>query len=125
MQTILSTRDVPAPQAFEYWHDVASRRISPHEGKPADRTHFAAEIQIGSLVDLHLMIWNVSPSEFDVTSRHVTHFNDDNLFLVRLAAGRAVIELGEHEIVPQVGDMWLLDPRLPNRGRLHEHPLPA
>jgi AraC family transcriptional regulator, positive regulator of tynA and feaB len=83
---------------------------------PESRLGFEAEMQIGSLAEISLLSFIVSPGKFARTARHVERAADDELFVNLQLSGQAMFEQNSREVVLKAGDFILLDPLLPYTG---------
>jgi hypothetical protein len=115
MQSIFSTAEVPPRHRYDYWHEIACRRIIEHDGKPEDPGTFEGEIRAGFLIDIGVLEWSASPLTIDRTTRHIGHARNDDLIFLRLTAGNLSVEQDGRQTILKAGDMILLDPRLPHR----------
>jgi AraC-like DNA-binding protein len=117
VKTVFSTSDVHPRDAFDYWHEILCKKMVPHACMPRDRHAFRAEIQSASLADIDLVYYESSPMQNDVTAHHVAQASADKLFVRRQIAGAFIIEQGGREALVKAGDIVLLDPRRPMRGK--------
>ena len=117
MRTIFSTTDVHPRDRFDYWHEVASRNLLGHESEPECRQSFQAELQVGAIAGLALVMFGNSPMTVEVTACHAAHANTDQLFICRQLAGKLLLEQEGREAILEPGHITLLDPRLPYSGR--------
>src|SRR4029077_6548122 len=102
---------------FDYWHEILCRQVMPHDCTPQARQAFRAELQSTPLADIHLVYYESTPIRNDVTARHVAHANADELLVRRQVAGKFIVEQDGREAVLEAGDIILLDPRRPMRGK--------
>jgi hypothetical protein len=117
METVFSTGEVHPRDRFEYWHHVACQHIVKHESQPECRLTFQASIQIGSLSDVGLVLFESSPMEVVREPRHIAQAAGDELFICRQLSGRLALEQNGREVVLEDGHITLLDPLLPYVGR--------
>jgi AraC family transcriptional activator of tynA and feaB len=117
VKTVFSTADVHQRDAFDYWHEILCKRVVRHDCTPEDRQAFRAKLQSASLADIDLVYYESAPMQNDVTARHVGHANADELFVRRQIAGVFAVEQDSREAVLEAGDITLLDPRRPMRGK--------
>jgi AraC-like DNA-binding protein len=117
MPTRFSTDAFHPRDRFDYWHEMLCRKVVPHDCTPQARQAFRAELQSTPLADIHLVYYESTPIRNDVTARHVTHANADELLVRRQIAGRFIVEQDGREAVLEAGDVILLDPRRPMRGK--------
>ena len=120
MKTLFSTTEVHPRHRFDYWHDVACKTLINHDSTPECRQTFRAELQVGALADIDLVLYESSPMYCSVTVRHVGHANAEELFIFRQLAGVLVLEQDSRDLVLEAGDITLLDPRLPMVGKYLE-----
>jgi hypothetical protein len=114
VETLFSTRNIHPRDRFDYWHSISSKNLVGHESRPECRETFAAELQVASLADIRLLLFENSP--MDVWGPRAT---SDDLFVCRQFAGRLAISQNAHDAVLERGDITLLDPLLPYAGRFH------
>jgi AraC family transcriptional regulator, positive regulator of tynA and feaB len=117
VKTVFSTADVHQRDAFDYWHEILCKKVVRHDCTPERRQTFRAELQSTSLADIDLVYYESSPMLNDVTVRHVGDANADQLLVRRQIAGMFVVEQDGREAVLEAGDITLLDPRRPMRGK--------
>jgi AraC-like DNA-binding protein len=117
MQKLFSTDEVHPQKRFDYWHSVACETIVNHDARPQARPSFHAKIEVGSIADLGIVIFENSPMAVHRTGAQIAKSNNDDLFLCRQSSGQLAIEQESRELVLREGDMTLLDPALPYRGR--------
>jgi AraC-like DNA-binding protein len=116
MRKLFSTTDVHPRDRFKYWHDVACRNVTMHDAVPESRLGFEAEMQIGSLAEIRVIIYKASPTKIACTTRHVERATDDDLLVLLQLSGQAMFEQNSQEVMLEVGDITLLDPLLPHTG---------
>jgi AraC family transcriptional activator of tynA and feaB len=117
VKTVFSTADVHQRDAFDYWHEMLCRKVVRHDCTPEHRQTFRAKLQSTPLADIDLVYYDSSPMQNNVTARHVGHANADQLLVRRQVAGAFVVEQDSREAVLEAGDITLLDPRRPMRGK--------
>src|SRR5260370_19878514 len=120
MQTVFSTADVHPRDAFDYWHEILCKKVVRHDCTPEARQAFRATLQSASLADIDLVYYESAPMQNDVTVRHVAYANADELLVRRQIAGAFVVEQDGCEAVLETGDITVLDPRRPMRGKYLE-----
>jgi AraC-like DNA-binding protein len=117
VKTVFSTADVHQRDAFDYWHEILCKKVVRHDCMPEHRPTFRAKLQSKSLADIDFVYYDSSPMLNNVTVRHVGHTNADELLVRRQIAGGFVVEQDSREAVLEAGDIPLLDPRRPMRGK--------
>jgi AraC family transcriptional activator of tynA and feaB len=117
VRTVFSTADVHQRDAFDYWHEILCKKVVRHDCSPEQRQTFHAELQSAPLADIDLVYYASSPMLNDVTARHVGHANAEEIFVRRQIAGTFAVEQDSRAAVLEAGDMILLDPRRPMRGK--------
>jgi AraC family transcriptional activator of tynA and feaB len=120
MQTVFSTADVHPRDAFDYWHETLCKKIIRHDCTPEARQDFHAELQSASLGDIDLVRYESAPMQNDVTVQHIAYANADEVFVRRQITGVFVFEQDSREAMLEAGDIILLDPRRPMRGKYLE-----
>jgi AraC family transcriptional activator of tynA and feaB len=117
VKTVFSTADVHQRDAFDYWHEMLCKSVIRHDCTPEHRQTFCAKLQSTPLADIDLVYYESSPMQNVVTLRHVGHTNPAQLLVRRQVAGAFVVEQDGREAVLEAGDITLLDPRRPMRGK--------
>jgi AraC-like DNA-binding protein len=102
MQTILSTEGMRPADAFEYWMDVACKKIIEHTADPFDRQNFSAEVNAGSLADLTILNWRQGP-----VSGH--NKRGDDLLLMLPYKGSTKFVFTDRCVTLDDGSMLLVD----------------
>jgi AraC family transcriptional activator of tynA and feaB len=117
MKTIFSTADVRPCDRFDSWHAAARQYIIDHDSHPDCRLTFAARLSCAALDEMTFVSFESSPMTVSHTSRHVAQATPDELFICRQLAGALLLEQDGREVALKTGEMTMLDPRLPYRGR--------
>jgi AraC family transcriptional activator of tynA and feaB len=117
MEQLFSTETVHPRDRFDYWHDVACRNLLKHDSRPECRLKFQAAIYAGRLADLGLMLFNNSPMGVSRTQHQVARATSDELFVCRQMSGLLALEQNGREIEIEAGDVTLIDPLIPYRGK--------
>lgn len=117
MEQLFSTETVHPRDRFIYWHDVACRNLLEHDSQPECRVKFQAAIYAGRLANLGLILFNNSPMDVSRTSRQIARATSDELFLCRQMSGLLELEQNGREVALEAGDVTLIDPLIPYRGR--------
>ena len=117
MEQLFSTETIHPRDRFDYWHDVACRNIVKHESRPECRLKFEAAIYTGRLADLGLILFNNSPMGVSRTPHQVAQATNDEFFVCRQMSGLLALEQNGREITIETGDVTLLDPLIPYRGK--------
>jgi AraC-like DNA-binding protein len=117
VETIFSTQRIHRRDKFDCWHSVACKQIVDHDSRPEARLSFNAEIELGTLGDLELILFNNSPIQVSHTAAHVSRVKSDHLFVCRQMSGSALLEQETREIALDAGSVMLLDPLLPYSGK--------
>ncbi|MEA2870414.1 MAG: hypothetical protein QOH67_390 [Hyphomicrobiales bacterium] len=117
MERLFSTDTVHPRDRFDYWHDVVCRNVLQHDSQPECRVKFQAAIYAGRLADLGLVLFNNSPMDVSRTSHQVARATSDELFVCRHMSGLLELEQNGREVAIEAGDLTLIDPLIPYRGR--------
>ena len=121
MKKLFSTADVHQRDRFDYWHEVACKNLVKHTARPLCRSTFDAELEDGSLAGIGLVRFENSPMDVSHTLQHVSHSQNDDLFLCLQISGALALEQDTREVMLSAGDMTLLDPMQPYVGRFLPH----
>jgi AraC family transcriptional activator of tynA and feaB len=116
MKTVFSTNNVHARDRFDFWHGVACKNLVDHDSLPECRVAFDAQIEMGYLGNLELVLFHNSPMQVSHTARHIAHARSDHVFVCRQVAGVILLEQDTRQIALEAGDVALLDPLLPYEG---------
>jgi hypothetical protein len=116
MRKLFSTNDVHPRDRFEYWYDVACRKIMIRDEVPKSRVGFEAEMYVGSLAEIRLIRFSTSSTQIAHTTRNVERTTDGDLIVYLQLSGKAMFEQNSREVMLEAGDVTLLDPLLPFRG---------
>jgi AraC-like DNA-binding protein len=81
------------------------------------RANFEAEIEVGALGNLELILFRNSPMQVSHTVAHASSAKSDHLFVCRQLSGEVVLEQDTREIMLGAGSLTLLDPLLPYKGK--------
>jgi AraC family transcriptional regulator, positive regulator of tynA and feaB len=117
VETIFSTQRIHRRDKFDYWHSVACKQIVDHDSRPDARLSFDAEIELGTLGNLELILFNNSPMQISHTAAHASRIKSDHLFVCRQLSGSVLLEQETREIALDAGSVVLLDPLLPYSGK--------
>jgi AraC-like DNA-binding protein len=117
MKTIFSTTGLRQQDRFDSWHAAARQYVIDHDARADCRLNFEAKLCSATLDGLNLVSFETSSMTVSHTSRHAAQATGDELFVCRQLAGTLLLEQGYLEVALRSGDMALLDPRLPYRGR--------
>lgn len=117
METIFSTQRIHRRDKFDYWHSVACKQIVDHDSRPEARLSFDAEIELDTLGNLELILFNNSPMQISHTVAHASRIKSDHLFVCRQLSGSVLLEQETREIALDAGSVVLLDPLLPYSGK--------
>jgi AraC family transcriptional activator of tynA and feaB len=117
MEQLFSTETVHPRDRFDYWHDVACRNLLKHDSRPECRLKFQAAIYAARLADLGLILFNNSPMGVSRTPHQVARATSDELFVCRQMSGLLALEQNGREIAIEAGDVTLIDPLIPYRGK--------
>lgn len=117
METIFSTQRIHRRDKFDYWHSVACKQIVDHDSRPEARLSFDAEIELDTLGNLELILFNNSPMQISHTVAHASRTKSDHLFVCRQLSGSVLLEQETREIALDAGSVVLLDPLLPYSGK--------
>jgi AraC family transcriptional regulator, positive regulator of tynA and feaB len=117
MQPLFSTSEVHPRDRFDYWHDVACKKVVHHDAEPDSRQTFRGELRYGLLGSIGLVTFENSPMSVTHTPRHVSLANPDEVFILRQETGLLTLGQASREVKLGEGDIALLDPRLPYTAR--------
>lgn len=117
METIFSTQRIHRRDKFDYWHSVACKQIVDHDSRPEARLSFDAEIELDTLGNLELILFNNSPMQISHTVAHASRTKSDHLFVCRQLSGSVLLQQETREIALDAGSVVLLDPLLPYSGK--------
>jgi AraC family transcriptional activator of tynA and feaB len=65
---------------FDYWHQVACQTIVDHHSIPQCRENFGADINVGSLAELPLVVFETSSMSVFRTAQHIRRARHDDIF---------------------------------------------
>ena len=117
MEKLFSTKDVQPRNRFDYWHEVACRKIIKHDSQPQCRVKFRAALQTGILADVELILFQNSPMNVAHDRRHIEQAPDDGVLICRQLRGALALEQNGREVLLEPGDFTVLDPLLPYVGK--------
>ena len=117
MKTVFSTQEVHPRERFDCWHSVACKEITNHTSKPDMRPNFEAEIEVGGLGNLELILFRNSPMQVWHTRAHASRAKSDHLFVCHQLSGGIMLEQDTREVTLDAGCLTLLDPLLPYKGK--------
>ena len=117
MEKLFSTKDVQAHNRFDYWHEVACRKIIKYDSQPQCRVKFRAALQRGILADVELILFQNSPMNVAHDRRHIEQAPDDGVLICRQLRGALALEQNGREVLLEPGDFTVLDPLLPYVGK--------
>jgi AraC family transcriptional activator of tynA and feaB len=120
VNTVFSTSGLHVRDRFDSWLDVACRNLVGHDSRAESRQTFQAELQVGTLSDVGLVLFANSPMTIAHTARHISNANSDELFVCRQATGGLILEQNGREVALQPGDFTLIDPRFPYTGKFFD-----
>lgn len=113
MDRVFSTDAAHPRDRFDYWHDVACKKIIGHEATPADRLKFEAAIESASLSTVDLIMFRNAPMRVTVTPENIAQARDDRVFVCRQMEGTVRFEQDGRQAVLKAGEFTVLDPRRP------------
>src|SRR6202051_3109250 len=116
MKTVFSTNNVHARDRFDFWHGVACKNLVDHDSLPECRVAFDAQIEMGYLGNLELVLFPNSPMQVSHTAPHIAPPRSDHVFVCRQVAGVILLEQDTRQVALEAGDVALLDPLLPYEG---------
>ncbi|UPJ76154.1 helix-turn-helix domain-containing protein [Bradyrhizobium sp. 187] len=117
METIFSTRRIHRRDKFDHWHSVACKQIVDHDSRPEARLSFDAEVELGRLCKLELILFSNSPMQISHTAAHASRTKSDHVFVCRQLSGSVLLDQEYREITLAAGSVVLLDPLLPYSGK--------
>ena len=117
MEKLFSTDAVHPRDRFDYWHDIACRKILDHDSQPECRPKFQAAIYAGRLADIGIIRFDNSPMGVSRTPRQIARATSDELLVCRQISGLLALEQNGREIAIEAGDVTLIDPLIPYRGK--------
>ena len=110
-------REAAAGQRNNYWRSVACENLVSHSSTPECRQTSNAELQVGMLAGIGLVLFENSPMDVSRTVKHVAQSPGDELFIRRQTAGLLTLEQDGRQLALGVGDVTLLNPNLPYAAR--------
>jgi len=113
VKPVFSTDSVHPRDRFEYWHDVACKKIIGHEAKPKNRLKFEASIECADLAGIELIVFENAPMEAAVTVRNIARARDNCLLICRQIKGTVRLEQNSRQAVLEAGRFTVIDPRRP------------
>jgi AraC family transcriptional activator of tynA and feaB len=113
MKNIFSTMDVHPRDRFDFWHEVACKNLIDHSSIPQCRQSFEAKIEMGTLGDVKLVLFENSAMDVTHSAKNLSHAEDDDLFLCRQLSGSISLEQAGSRALLNAADLMLLDPLLP------------
>jgi hypothetical protein len=116
MDTIFSTSDVDPKCRFDYWLDIAARKLLKHDGKQLGQGLFRAELKCGLVGEIELGMFDTSALQITREARHVADADIDHVLLYRHITGRSFLEQGGRTAMLESGDMVLIESQLPFSG---------
>jgi AraC family transcriptional activator of tynA and feaB len=114
MEKVFSTADVHPRDRFDYWHSVACANLAGSESRPENRLGFEAEIEVGDLAEIGLVLFRNAPMRAAREARHIAQVRNDHLFFCRQVSGTLSVEQDGNAATLGASDMLLLDPLLPH-----------
>ncbi len=117
MEIVFSTQEVHPRERFDCWHSVACKEITNHSSKPDTCPNFEAEIEVGELGNLELILFRNSPMRIWHTAAHASSAKSDHLFVCHQLSGEVMLEQNTREIMLDAGCLTLLDPLLAYKGK--------
>lgn len=116
MRTVFRATDEPVSTRFDYWHDVLGRTLGPLDlRRPAD-PDFRDRLAVSSLGPVGLA--DLTIAQPGVAARGHRHARQADRDLVKLdvaAAGPALIEHGDRQVLLRPGDLTLVGTASPFR----------
>jgi AraC family transcriptional regulator, positive regulator of tynA and feaB len=113
MKALFSTADVDPRHRFDYWHDVACKKLVDHESTPKSRLDFKAAIDRADLGGLDLIVFENDAMDAARTSRNIAQAPHDSLLICRQLRGGVHIEQDSRQILLTAGELTILDPQRP------------
>ena len=120
MMKVFSTSALHPRDRFDCWHSVACLSVVDHECVPVRRDKFVAELRFEQLAETGVVSFANSPMSISHTERHIATRDANQIFICQQIEGHLAIEQGNREARLGPGDLTLLDPSLPYRGRFFE-----
>jgi AraC family transcriptional activator of tynA and feaB len=117
MKTLFTTVGVHPRDRFDCWHSAARQYVVDHDAHPDCRLAFEAQLRSAPVGDLQLIAFESSPMTVVHDARHIAQLGADELLICRPLTGALSVEQDSRQAALHPGDMTLLDPRLPYRGR--------
>lgn len=113
MQTVFTTADVEPRHRYDYWHNIACKRLINHDSTPVDIASFRADLKCGNLGELEFVQFENSPMSVTHTLQHVAEADAQFLYICRQAVGRLSLQHNDQSVLLQSGDLVLVEPRMP------------
>lgn len=120
MNKVFSTSTLHPRDRFDCWHSVACMTVVDHDCVPASRDKFVAELAFEQLAETGVVSFENSPMSISHTERHIATRDANEIFICQQIEGFLAIEQANREVKLGPGDLTLLDPSLPYRGRFLE-----
>ena len=119
MNRLFSTTAVHPRDRFSLWHEVACVNLVDHDSKPDSQPHFHAELQYSSVMDIGLVQFENSPMSVSHIDRHISRVTSNEFLLCNQLNGSLTLEQNGRQATIGEGEMALLDPLLPYKGKFH------
>lgn len=113
MKTLFSTAEVHPRHRFDYWHDVACKKIVGHEATPINRLSFHASIHKADLGGLDLIVFENEAMDAARTCRNIAREPDESLLVCRQIEGAMHVEQDSRQLLLTAGELTIVDPQRP------------
>lgn len=113
MKELFSTNDVEPRHRFDYWHEVACKRIVGHESAPKSRLKFEASIASADLPGMTLILFENAPMKVVRTAQNIAHGGDDCVLVCRPVKGKLCLQQNGQESLLKPGEFTVIDPQRP------------
>lgn len=117
MEKLFSTQDVATPNRFDYWHEIACKKILEHDAQPRCRLRFGAALQTEMLGDVALFLFRSSAMDVVRSRRHIARATDDELLICHQLRGSVALQQGGRDVLLNAGEFTVIDPMLPYIGK--------
>lgn len=114
---VFSTASVPSDTRARYWNEIYSTNLAQVRFNPADHSHFAAELRMGSVGALGLARVHSEPTDIERTRFHIARSRNRVFSFVVQVRGEGLFSHYGHETRLGAGDLTLCDNAVPHRLR--------
>jgi len=113
MKKVFSTADVHPRHRFDYWHEVACKKIVGFEATPLNHPKFAASLQVADLAGMGLVMFENTPMDAARTAKNIAQEKDDCLLICRQIRGAVRLDQDSRQTLLKAGELTVIDPQRP------------